>query len=178
MAEQRDYARESAADQSFHIWINKRQEERRQSKGPWEADLYEWMHAEREMRRLPVWLKRARSGALPTAHQQCSHSAPEAIEENHLVCALGQDVTTCPILASLYTSFEQDLAREEALHQRNGMAKRLHPDDADVLAARVCCWHIFMEKQRHPHIDTSEGYVQDESDRRFWGNVYRSLGAV
>ena len=175
MAEQRDYAREHAADHVFHTWINRRQQERRQAGEPWESDLYEWMHAEQEMRRLPVWLERARTGTLPTSHQQCSHSPVEPIEGNRLICALGQDVTACPILASLYASFERDLARERQLHAERGFPLRINEADADVLAARVCCWHIFMEKQRHPGIDTSEGYVQDESDRRFWGNVYSNL---
>lgn len=177
MSETRDYQRESAADHVFHTWINRRQDERRRAGEPWEPDLYEWMHAEREMRRLPIWLERARTKTLPTVHQQCSHSAAEPIEGNRLICALGQDVTACPILASLYASFASDLAREREMHRERGFPLRLNEADADLLAARVCCWHIFMEKQRNPGIDTSEGYVQDESDRRFWGTVYRHLAS-
>ena len=48
---------------------------------------------------------------------------------------------------------------------------------ADGQAAKVCTWHIFTEKYMRgkEHLDTSEGYVQDSSDRMFWSRVYANL---
>lgn len=157
--------------------MNERQDERRAHGDDWEIDLYEWKRAIEEMRRLPLWLKRAQEGTLPTDHQQCSRSATEAIDTNRLICALGVDVTACPILASLYASFAQQMDRDQRTANERFPAT-LDADGAYVLAARVCTWHIFMAKARGSGIDTSEGYVQDESDRRYWSNVYSSLAAA
>lgn len=170
MAEQtqQDYERRDATDSVFHWWINQRQEQRREAGEPWEHDLYEWKSALREIDRLPYWLKGAREGTLSMTHQQCSHSAPETLPENRVVCALGCDVTECPILQSVYASVAE--AKE-----RYAGFERYATVDPDEIAARVCCWHIFTEKLKHPYIDTSEGYVQDESDRRFWDKVYSHL---
>lgn len=174
----------STINHAFHVWINQRAEERRRNSEPFEHDLYEWKNMLMELERLPLWLKRARTGHMPTAHQQYLHSAPEAIAENRLVCALGTDVSTCPILASLYATFrEQAAARAvwaEKMRAKFGEdyqapIEQLTEDDADVVGARVCTWHIFMSTLKAPAIDTSEGYVQDESDRRFWGNLYASM---
>jgi hypothetical protein len=168
-----EYRHRSAVDHTFHMWINQRQEAR-----GWqnvEHDLYEWKSMLGEIGRLPHWLKQARTGTLPTVHQQCSHSAPEAIVKNRVLCALGVDVTECPILASLYSLFTEERAREQRLETERGFKVRLEEDDADVVAARVCTWHIFMSKLKHPHLDTSEGYVQHEGDRMYWSRVYSSL---
>jgi len=163
-------SKESSIDHLFHVWINNRQRERGQQGLPWEHSLYEWKSMLVELQRLPGWLKKARTDALPTTHQQCSLSEPETIERNVLLCALGQDVTACPILTSLYAAFE-DI---EPYYQGKGITV----DDADPLAAKVCTWHIFTTKLlEQPYLDTSEGYVQDESDRRFWGTVYAHMAA-
>jgi len=166
-------------DHLFHTWINRRQDERSNAGEPWEHDLYEWKAALQELRRLPHWLRQARTGTLPTVHQQCSHSAPEPIPANRLTCALGADVTECPILRSLYASFEEQRTHIAAYNGEPSYPD-LTADDGDEIAARVCTWHIFTEQFRRvvsgrPQIDTSEGYVQDEGDRMFWGNVYDSL---
>jgi hypothetical protein len=153
--------------------MNRRQEQRGWKNT--EHDLYEWKNAVQEMERLPHWLKQARTGTLPTVHQQCSHSAPEAIEENRLVCALGNDVTKCPLLASLYATFAEQQEVYQRLADERDQEPGLQPDDADIAAARTCAWHIFMEKLKYPHLDTSGGYVQDEGDRRFWATTYRYL---
>jgi transposase-like protein len=163
-----DAARRSRyADHQFHVWINQRQEQRRVAGELHESDLYEWKNMLQELPRLPQWLKAARTGTLRTVHQQCSRVAPEPIAENRLLCALGVDVTTCPILHSLYESFA-------TAHPHYGLT----PDDADGIAAKVCTWHLFTEKQQHPALDTSEGYVQDESDRSYWATLYAQMSAA
>jgi hypothetical protein len=166
-------------DHLFHVWINQRQDERRNAGESWEHDLYEWKDALREMQRLPHWLRQARTGTLPTIHTQCSHSEPEPITANRLRCALGVDVTECPILRSLYASFEAERTHIAA-YSGEPSYPNLTADDGDEIAARVCTWHIFTEQMRlsfeeRAQIDTSEGYVQDEGDRMFWRNVYDNL---
>ena len=157
-------------DWIWHTWINERQEQRRKDGQETEHDLYEWKRALVEMMRMPIWLKRARTGDLPTEHQQCSHSETEPISENRLICALGVNVLECPILTSLRARF--DTVRAEREFYRN-----VTDGDVDQVAAWTCAWHIFTEHQKNPGIDTSEGYVQDESDRRFWKRVYDNLTA-
>jgi hypothetical protein len=177
----------SAVDHAFHLWINRRQDDRRKAGEPFEHDLYEWKSMLQEVERLPSWLRRARTNALPTAHQQCSRQAPEGIADNRLICALGMDVTLCPILASLYVTFDQEREHRERLtatwRERGDDEARLarhalSADDADEVAAKVCTWHIFMSKLQRPGLDTSEGYVQDESDRRFWKRTYENMSAA
>ena len=164
----------SAIDYLWHTWINKRQDERRAAGESHEHDLYEWKAALQEIGRLPHWLRQARTGTLPTIHQQCSHSEPEPIQGNRLVCALGEDVTRCPILVSLYAHWIGEIARTGPDgSQPYGHASM---DDCDDVAAKVCTWHIFTETMRRPFaIDTSEGYVQDEGDRMYWRTVYEHL---
>ncbi len=167
-----EHKHRNSVEHVFHVWMNQRQDERREERLPWESDLYEWQGAMREMERLPIWLRRARMGELPTIHQQCSHSQPETIEHNVLRCALGRDVTECVLLKSLYALFTE--------YSKKPWYSDLTLEDADRMGARVCCWHIFravfgITGERKNAIDTSEGYVQDESDRRFWATVYDHL---
>lgn len=178
-------------DHAFHVWINQRQAERRaEGKTDTEHSLYEWKSAMAERVRVPLWLKMARTGTLPTAHQQCSHQAPELIPTNRVLCALGVDVTECPILKSLYATFreEAERGREQLARMRERWPDRTHDEaewvitdeDADRIGGDVCAWHIFTTKhgggdERQPYVDTSEGYVQDEGDRMYWRNVYDSL---
>jgi hypothetical protein len=173
-AEMDAYRRRSNMAYELHGWINARQDERRKDGQPFEYSLYEWKRAMEELPRMVIWLRKARTGDLRTVHKQCSHSAPEAIESNRLICARGIDVTECPILKSLYAYVAEDR-----------LNRGLTPDDADELAADVCAWHIFTgtlgmedEDKKWRRFDTSEGYVQDESDRRFWSNVYTSLAGA
>lgn len=167
-------------DHLFHVWINQRQDERRQTGQTWEHDLYEWKSALGELRRLPLWLRRARTGTLPTMHQQCSRQAPEPIAANRLLCALGEDVTACPILASFYAAFEAERTRIMPFNGEPSYPE-LTADDGDEVAAQICVWHIFTTQLRQydardwSAFDTSEGYAQDEGDRMYWRNVYDSL---
>lgn len=147
------------ANHAWHVWINRRQDERRKSGEPFEHDLYEWKNALGEMRRLPRLFKALREGTLPKVHRQCSHSAPESITENRLRCCLGEDVSECIILASLRATLTE---------------QRIDAADQDRIQGDTCAWHIYQNSSR---CDTSEGYITDESDRRFWSNLYESLAA-
>lgn len=158
----------------WHAWINKRQDERAKNSQPWESDLYEWKAAFEAMTGYLIHqLRQARTGTLPTVHQQCSHSDPEPIKKPVLTCAMGVDVTACPILQSLYAFGDE---------QRDSRHMTASPEDIDELAARTCAWHIFTEKFRATEkngygFDTSEGYALDTSDRMFWDRVYANLQA-
>ena len=162
------YEDESRRKHVRHVWMNERQDGR--AKGdPFEHDLYEWMRALEEMEHLPGWLKREREDTLPSVHQQCSRTEPEPITSNYLVCALDVRPASCAILASLAATTAR---MNESPHYNVG------EDDLDRTKAEVCAWHIFTSKQRNPYLDTSEGYMQDESDRRFWRTTYANMAAA
>lgn len=186
MTEQSIYREISSRDHALHVWINRRQEERRRAGEPWESTLYEWKSMEAERRRLPLVIRRAFEGALPSMHQQCSRSEPETIAENHLICALGIDVITCPILLSLKAAFEEERQHERRVQERTDGCYEPGLTDESVYQAMgsVCTWHIFTsvfgvapDRPENRRIDTSEGYVQDESDRRFWATTYAHMAA-
>lgn len=148
----------------LHVFINQRQEERADEGKPFEHSFYDFKAMIGEFMRLPYWLKLAFTGKLPKVHKQCSVSSEEEIEDNRLICALGKDVTSCPILKSY-------------LKNPAGGNRRY------VDMATICCWHIYTndigfkdgQERQTPRIDTSEGYVQDGSDRMFWRQVYQSM---
>jgi hypothetical protein len=165
----------SSVEHVWHVWINRRQDQRRATGEQWESDLYAWKDALRELERIPLWLKRVRENTLPTLHKQCSQQDPEPIAENRLICALGTNVAECPILKSLY----ETVAEHSAIKHYSDVTV----EDADALGGKVCAWHIFrtvfgITGDRASYIDTSEGYVQDESDRMYWRRVYDNLSAV
>lgn len=180
-----NYGEISSRTNTLHQWINARQEARRKAGEPWESTLYEWKDMEAERRRLPLVLRRAFEGTLPTVHRQCSRTEPEPIAENRLVCALGQEVTTCPMLMSLREKFTERLADEQRWHERNPHYTPDLTDESVYQAmATVCTWHIYTSvfqiapnRPESRRIDTSEGYAQDESDRRFWKTTYDHLSA-
>ena len=145
------------ADHAWHAWINRRQDERRDAELDFEFHLYEFKRMLSELRRLPALFKRMREGTLRTTHQHCSHSAPELIAENYLACCLGEKIAECEILAGLRACLDKH---------------SVPPEQQDEIQTATCCWHIY---QNHHRCDTSEGYILDESDRRFWSELYESL---
>lgn len=177
------YAEISSRTNTLHQWINRRQDERRKASEPREATLYEWKDMEAERRRLPLVIRRAFEGTLPVVHQQCSRTEPETIAENHLICALGQDVATCPMLLSLRETFIERIAHEQQWHEKMPhYAPGLTDESVYQAMATVCVWHVYTSvfqiapnRPESRRIDTSEGYAQDQSDRMFWATVYRNL---
>ena len=145
-------------DQVWHEWFNQQK--------PHDHTLYEFKTMMHELQRLPIWFKKQREGKLPKIHRQCSQSAPEPIKDNKLICALGVKVPDCSILKSL----------EEYFSKRRESYTGITEDDMDKVKAATCCWHIFKESTvEGKHLDTSDGYIQDESDRMYWNNVCESL---
>lgn len=173
---QADRQHEQQADHIFHVWINHRQDERVKAGEEHEHDLYEFKSMLQFLEYGHRTIEQAFTGALPLKHQQCSHQPVETLPSNRLLCALGQDVTTCPILTSLKATF--DVERDREIGQ---MGKR-YASVPDALVyqkmATVCAWHIYTEQLKHKRfIDTSEGWLTDESDRIFWQRTYASLAA-
>lgn len=143
---------------TWHWWLNSLKDH--------DSMAYEWKRALEELGRLPELFRRERLGLLPKQHRQCSMSKPVPVVEK-LTCALGVEVSKCEILASLSKSFQET-------------GKKFYPDMADEsldrLKAYTCVGHILQEASKAPHaIDTSEGYILTESDRRYWDHVHKSM---
>lgn len=155
----------------WHVWMNKRNEGR--------AGSDDWEHSTYEFKNLIDWLQygheriaSAFEDRLPKTHRQCSLSEAEAVPQNVLKCCLGEDVTTCQILASLRKTIGE--YREQPFYRDFS--------DADLyrLMSFTCGWHIFttavgVPKKHQFHCDTSEGYMLDVTDRMFWDRVYSSM---
>lgn len=108
-----------------------------------------------EVPRMARLFKLEREGKLSGTHQQCSHSKPEQIPDNHLSCCLGAKCAECPHLKAL-----------------DGTA-RSEPEDIDQMKAWTCAAHIVSEGGDM----ANEGYLLTVSDRMFWDNVHESLAA-
>lgn len=168
---------EQSLDHLWHVWINKYQDARRSGGEDRAHSLYEFKSMLDFLRYGDQVIGKAFEGRLEKVHQQCSHSLPVPILNNVLKCALGTEVTSCPILLSLKATFE---AERDRVYPFNGEQAYPHvPSEAVyVLMARTCAWHILKEATSMKEgfvIDTTEGYVMDTSDRMFWSNVYESL---
>jgi len=144
----------------MHCNINARQTEiRKENKDEWEHWLYEAYRLGDTMRGVAARFKRLREGTLPTAMRYCSHSPVEELPSQKLTCALGVNVAECPILRDVFVNVEAT-----------------SPEILDELKATICAGHIFKESVRPGHVvDTSEGYILDESDRAFWDKTYAYL---
>ena len=170
----------SRVDHIWHVWMNQRKAY--SSDDPFERGLYEFKSLVQFLEYGHQQIQRAYEGKLRTTHQQCSRTAPEPIKENRLKCCLnGTDVTECPILLSLKETAEKE---RQPLTFRDGTKFDRHVSDEEVyrLMARTCAWHIFAKAIGSTSgwhgIDTTEGYLMDESDRMFWRNVlYESMAA-
>lgn len=114
--------------------------------------MYEAMDVYQEIPRLIRIHGMERKGELVKLHQQCSHSIPEELKENHLTCCLGIKCKECPEL----------LALESA---------ELQPEEIDIAKAWTCAAHIISKGGDI----SNEGYILDESDKRYWANLYESL---
>lgn len=145
----------------IHGNINQRQDAIRAKNGNhdgWEGWLYESQRVQREIRYLPVLIGRERRGELPKTFKYCSHSPTEQLPvENKLMCCLGQELKACEILRDTFKD-----------------AESFPSEMIDEAKAHVCVTHILTESAKRL-IDTSEGFVLDETDRQFWQRTYRSM---
>lgn len=163
------------ADYVWHVWINKFAHEQQE----WPRSLYEFKDLLEFLRWGQYKIAQAFTATLPDTHQQCSQSQPEPIKNNAVRCALGQEVTSCPILVSLKATFEDERNRT------CGTLGKFYSEmpDAELfrLMTNTCAWHIYRKVTENGEsfngIDTSEGHLMDEGDRRYWQNVYQSLAA-
>ena len=158
------------ADHLWHVWINKRQSERGKDQ-PWEHSLYEFKSMLEFLSYGGKQIADAFEGKLPQTYQQCSRQPVEQLKVlNTLRCSReGIDVTECPILLSLAATFEE---RKEVL------PRTVLYD----LMAKTCAWHIYamavgIPEGHHFAIDTSMGYLMDETDRMFWDRVLTNMAA-
>ncbi len=167
-------------DHIWHVWINKRQQERN-DQAKWEHSLYEFKTMLQFLTYGAKQIRTAFEGLLPQTHQQCSHQPVEQLPVlNTLKCSReGIDVTKCPILLSLRETFEAERTR---IYPFNGKAANpdLKPEAVYDLMAKTCAWHIYTEatgtpEGHHFSIDTSMGYLLDETDRIFWDRVHSSM---
>lgn len=169
-------------DHLWHVWINQRQEDRRAQGQPWESHLYAFKNMLHALPWMGQRLQEAFTGTLPMRHQQCSHSPIEALPENHLTCALGQEVTSCPILRSLRLHFEHERQRTLPNRESSWYAEITDEQIYQVMGA-TCAWHLLMsDVARTPQalptpafVDWAEGALQDASDRVYWARVYEGL---
>ena len=123
--------------------------------GTWQSWMYDAKNMINEIPRIAYWFGQERKGELPQIHQQCSHSEPEQIIDNHLSCCLGVKCKECPFL----------LALEKA---------EVAPEQLDEMKAWTCAAHILSEKGKRM-IDDTEGYILTVDDKMYWERVYESL---
>lgn len=171
---------ENNLEHIWHVWINRRQETRR-ARNPassHEHSLYEFKSMLQFLDYGHCVIQAAFEGKLAKAHKQCSHSPTLPILNNVLRCAIGEDVTTCPILLQLRSTFLEQIERVTPYNGEKPYGD-LPPESVYGLMAKTCAWHIYTTSVRAQDgfggIDTSEGYLMDESDRMFWSNVYASM---
>lgn len=141
----------------MHCNVNARQTEiRKENKDEWEHWLYEAIYLKGNLAGTTYKFKQLREGTLPTSMRYCSHSPVESLPPQKLICALGKNVAECPILKDVFAATETP-----------------SPELLDELKASVCVSHIYRESVLPGQVvDTSEGYVQDESDRAYWAKTY------
>ena len=136
----------------WHVAINKFAMGKSMTKD-WPRFMYEAKDLAGESKRLVLLFQKERKGELPKIHRQCSLSAPEAINDNHLTCCLGIECRKCESL----------LALEKA--------EKVTPEQIDEMKAWTCCAHILMSGGDM----ANEGFILTTDDRMFWSNVYESL---
>jgi hypothetical protein len=156
------------AEHLWHVWINRRQQARGKD-APWEHNLYEFKNMLQFLSYGAKQIEDAFEGRLPQTHRQCSHQPVEQLPVlNTLKCSRdGIDVKKCPILQSLAKTFGE---------QTKSLPKTVLYD----LMAKTCAWHIYTKATNTPDghhfaIDTSMGYLLDETDRIFWDRVHTSM---
>lgn len=166
--------KETDANHLWHVWINQRQEENRKEdpKREHEHSLYEFKSMLEFLTHGHIRIQEAFEGKLPVKHQQCSLSSVEPINNNVLKCSLeGTDVTQCPILLGIKKVFEDHAAKDY---------QEAQPEVFKIMA-NTCAWHTYHKNcnvtDKWGGVDTSMGYLMDESDRMFWSRVHENMSS-
>jgi len=116
--------------------------------------MYDAKTDSQEVPRLAYLFKQERTGKLRKVHQQCSHSRPEAVPDNHLTCCLGVKCSECPHLKGLD-------------------AAKVSPEMRDWFKAWTRATHIISKGGDM----AGEGYILTVDDRMYWDTVYSHLAA-
>jgi len=145
--------RDSRFDHAWHVAIN-RFNDGKAGTGEWCSWMYSAKEAWSEAPRLALLFKNEREGTLAKFHQQCSHSAPEPVKDNHLACCLGVKCAACPHLAAIE-------------------AANLTPEQKDEAKAWTCVGHI-LSSGGDP---ANEGFILTVDDRMFWDRTYANMSA-
>lgn len=141
-------------DHNWHVAINQ-YNDGRSADGTWCRWMYDGKSAWREAKRLPELFKREREGRLAQTHQQCSHSQPEPVPNNHLTCCLGVKCGDCPQLKAIEAS-------------------ALAPEQQDEAKAWTCIAHVLSSGGDQQN----EGFILTVDDRMFWDRVHSNLAAA
>ena len=162
----------------WHAWMNRRNEERAKAGEEFDHSIYRWKDALNFAEYGHKRIQQAFEGTLPTTHKHCSLSPTEKVENNKLVCCLGQEVPTCPMLLSIKTLHEEYWTRPvvecSGYDPGEYYRKEVKPENMYRTMAKTCAWHVY-EESRKRFIDSSEGFHLDEGDRRFWQRTYESM---
>lgn len=168
----------SSATHIWHVWMNRRNEERQKAGKEFDHSMYTWKDALSFAQYGHRRIKEAFDGKLPKVHQQCSMSAPAEIKENRLVCCLGQEVTTCPMLLQIKAIHEEHWHAPIVACSGHDSGKyyreKVTEEDMHKTMAKTCAWHVY-EESRARFVDSSEGFHLDEGDRIFWQRTYASM---
>jgi len=141
----------SDVSHEWHVAINKFSTEKVDT-SDWPHFMYEAKSVADEVPRMASMFKQEREGRLRQSHQQCSHSAPEPVADNHLSCALGKRCSECPYLIALDNA-------------------KLSPEQIDAAKAWTCATHILMNGGDA----AMEGYLLTEDDKMFWQKTYQGM---
>ena len=164
------------SDHIYHVFLNAEQQGK--PLGEFDHSAYLWKDAYSFMQYGHKRIQQAFEGGLPVLHQQCSHSPVEKVEGNRLLCCLGPQVDTCPILLRLKATFEEHWNRppvessgyDTGKYYREGVTA----EDMYKTMAKVCAHHVY-EESKKTFIDASEGFHLDSTDRIFWERTYASM---
>jgi hypothetical protein len=169
---------ERSADHIWHVWINRYSGEL--PKEEWPHSLYEFKSMLNFLEYGHRLIQKAFDGELPKTHQQCSHQLPVPIINNVLKCAIGTSVIKCPILLSLRDTWQKQMEVVTPFNNKKPYGD-LPIELLYQTMSKTCAWHMYTTAVGAAKgyywggIDTSEGYLMDESDRMFWSRVYESM---
>lgn len=175
MSTQRDPRLSNEAAHIWHVWMNRRNQTSGQE---FDHSPYEFKSCVQFLEYGHQQIQQAFEGTLPKVYKHCSLSPAEPLPANKLKCCLGTEVITCPILLSAKEVWEDEANRRREFYTRLGKPEKaeLPKEDLFQILSHTCAWHIFTEQlTRESFLDTSEGYLLDETDRQFWSRTYESL---
>lgn len=155
-----EHKQRSMADHIWHVWLNKWNRLR----GEFDHSMYEFESMLSFLTYGAKLIEKAFTGTLPPEH-------------NTLRCAMGKTVTECEILADIRATFDTERQREcEVLGRRYRRYAGVSDKQMFRVMANTCAWHMYTEPIRtREYIDTTDGWLMDESDRKYWRHLYENM---